>query len=194
MALLASALARELRVTGERLDLSRARLFVLRSLHERTVESLSSGLLTTDASLPHHLLQPGGRAHHGPLGGARRWAARSTRCCPAPARSRATPSVGQSRMRARLQLAGPGGEKRHLGIAVSILRGRGRRGGRLRRDLPGRHGVVQMEQELRRRERLAGVGELAASIAHEIRNPLAAISGSVELLSQRRGAARTARV
>jgi two-component system sensor histidine kinase PilS (NtrC family) len=42
--------------------------------------------------------------------------------------------------------------------------------------------VVRMEHELRRRERLAGVGELAASIAHEIRNPLAAISGSVELL------------
>ena len=45
--------------------------------------------------------------------------------------------------------------------------------------------VVRMEQELRRRERLAGVGELAASIAHEIRNPLAAISGSVELLRER---------
>jgi len=42
--------------------------------------------------------------------------------------------------------------------------------------------VVRMEQELRRSSRLAGVGELAASIAHEIRNPLAAISGSVELL------------
>jgi two-component system sensor histidine kinase PilS (NtrC family) len=42
--------------------------------------------------------------------------------------------------------------------------------------------VVAMEQELRRSERLAGVGQLAADIAHEIRNPLAAISGSVEIL------------
>jgi two-component system sensor histidine kinase PilS (NtrC family) len=42
--------------------------------------------------------------------------------------------------------------------------------------------VVAMEQELRRSERLAGIGQLAADIAHEIRNPLAAISGSVEIL------------
>jgi two-component system sensor histidine kinase PilS (NtrC family) len=42
--------------------------------------------------------------------------------------------------------------------------------------------VVQMERDLRRSERLAAVGELSASIAHEIRNPLAAISGSVQML------------
>ncbi len=42
----------------------------------------------------------------------------------------------------------------------------------------------RMELHVRRAERLATVGQLAAGIAHEIRNPLAAISGSIELLRE----------
>jgi len=42
----------------------------------------------------------------------------------------------------------------------------------------------ELENKVRAADRLAAVGELSASIAHEIRNPLAAISGSVEVLSR----------
>ncbi|MFH0899155.1 MAG: ATP-binding protein [Pseudomonadota bacterium] len=40
----------------------------------------------------------------------------------------------------------------------------------------------RMEQEVARTQRLAVVGQLAAFMAHDLRNPLAAISGSIELL------------
>jgi two-component system sensor histidine kinase PilS (NtrC family) len=42
--------------------------------------------------------------------------------------------------------------------------------------------LVEMEDQIRRQERLATVGSLAAGIAHEIRNPLASLSGSIQLL------------
>jgi two-component system sensor histidine kinase PilS (NtrC family) len=44
--------------------------------------------------------------------------------------------------------------------------------------------VKRMERELRTRERMSVLGEMAGSIAHEIRNPLGSISGSLQLLKR----------
>ena len=44
--------------------------------------------------------------------------------------------------------------------------------------------IRRLEREARLRQRLAAVGEMAAGIAHEIRNPLASMSGSIQVLRE----------
>jgi len=47
-----------------------------------------------------------------------------------------------------------------------------------------RHELALMERHLKRVEKVAAIGELAAGIAHEIKNPLASLSGSIQLLKE----------
>lgn len=42
--------------------------------------------------------------------------------------------------------------------------------------------IRAMEESIRRKEKLAAVGRIAAGLAHEIRNPLGAISGAIQVL------------
>jgi len=45
--------------------------------------------------------------------------------------------------------------------------------------------ILEMKEQIKRAERVRAAVELAAEIAHEIRNPLTAISGAAQLLQQR---------
>ncbi len=78
----------------------------------------------------------------------------------------------------------PRGEKVFLRCFVSPLRSPdGSRGGRILffQDMTE---MRQIEEEMKRVEGLALIGELAAGIAHEIRNPMASISGSIQMLKE----------
>ncbi len=74
------------------------------------------------------------------------------------------------------------GERAYFGISGSALRdGAGVVTGRIL-IFQNVTRMKKLEGEVRLKEKLAAVGELAAGIAHEIRNPLASISGSVQVL------------
>ncbi len=181
VALLASALSRERDRAGRALAETSRDLASLQRLHQRTVESLTSGLITTD---------PGGQITS--------WNPEAERITGAPvadvlgraldevipgAHARVLEAAGSGeKFRARLRHRNRRGEDLHLGLAGSrLLVGEGDPGGYvvIFQDVTK---VVEMEAELRRHERLAGIGQLAADLAHEIRNPLAAISGSIQIL------------
>jgi two-component system, NtrC family, sensor histidine kinase PilS len=179
VAMLASTLARETRVARDRLATSASDLRELRSLHERTVESLTSGLLTVDTQGLVTSCNPEGARILERSAGEIVGAALERVL---PGLSAIVESGAPGSRRSRLELALETGEPRFLGVAASVLRGSA--------GAPSGHvvifqdvtRVVSLERALVQRERLAAIGELAAGVAHEVRNPLAAISGCIEML------------
>ncbi len=84
--------------------------------------------------------------------------------------------------RNEIEIIDKSGHSVPLGISTSLLMDE-------RDDIRGVIAIFQdltetkaLEEKIRISDRMAAIGELSAAIAHEIRNPLAAISGSVEVL------------
>jgi two-component system sensor histidine kinase PilS (NtrC family) len=181
VALLATALTRDLRIAGERLAESASSLRELRDLHERIVESLTSGLLTTDLDGRVTSFNPEAERISGRR--AREVIGLDVEDVLPDAREIVmSPRARAGRPRARVTFRDGAGQERRLGLSGGVLRSdEGEPGGWvvIFQDVTD---VVRMESELRRSERLAATGQLAANMAHEIRNPLAAISGSLEML------------
>lgn len=90
---------------------------------------------------------------------------------------------GRGRTRVELEVTGANGRALPLGASTNVLTHEGQLTGVVAvfSDLTD---VRDMERRVRRNETLAEVGALAAGIAHELRNGLKPISGSVEVLQR----------
>jgi two-component system sensor histidine kinase PilS (NtrC family) len=89
----------------------------------------------------------------------------------------------RSKSRHEITVRRRGSSELPLGISISLLKDNdGTKRGIIAvfQDLTE---VRNMQDRVRKADRLAAIGELSAGIAHEIRNPLASISGSIEMLS-----------
>ena len=185
LGMLANTLSAELRRTGAALDRRTTDLRRLRDLHLRTVESIGSGLLTTDEVGRVTSFNPEAERITGECA-EEVSGRRLTDVIPGTAAILDATGVGVTRDsgvdRERIAYRNLRNEDLFLGLAASSLRdGDGEQVGHvvIFQDVTS---IVSMEHELRQSERLAAVGEMAARMAHEIRNPLAAISGSVQIL------------
>ena len=85
-------------------------------------------------------------------------------------------------VRTELSLHRPDGHSVPIGISTSVLGGSGKQPRGLISIFQDLTQPKLIEEKMRVQDRLAAIGQLSAAIAHEIRNPLAAISGSVEVL------------
>ncbi len=181
--LLAGNLSARLLTAGGRLRLAEASAATLARLNDDIVRSLTSGLLTTDLDGRIRTINPAGveifRTDPFALIGEP-----VTSFLPIEASAlvqRRLDGEG-STPRAEGKATRPDGSKFPVGYSLnSLINIDGTVIGMLVlfQDLSE---IVQLRESAARGERLAVLGRLSAGLAHEIRNPLSSISGSVELV------------
>jgi two-component system, NtrC family, sensor histidine kinase PilS len=177
VAYLAGLLTHKLRQVGVQLKDASGALESLQALHENIIHSISSGLITTGLD---------GRITLVNAAAARLLERTSAELIGTAVHQLfldPLPSVESQQLHGEVRFDPPTKFRKTLRVRVSAL------------SVPekGDLGYIyafddlteirRLEREVRVQDRLAAVGRLAAAIAHEIRNPLTSIAGSVSMLS-----------
>jgi len=185
VALLSGSLAERARKGEAQLEQATEEIADLQAFNQYVLDNLLSGLATADAhgrvvTFNRSAMLITGRSGALPIGEP------AAEVLQLPEAFAATISQDLARVRSKrtdYQFRRPDGRRIDLGVSVAAL------------PLPdGTRGylftfqdvtdVKRFEQSARLQQRLAAVGEMAAGIAHEIRNPLASMSGSMQMLKQ----------
>ena len=181
--LLSGTLADQLHQADQSLREKEQGLTRLQAFHENIVRSISSGVFTADAVGAITSFNPAAQEVTGYSVGqvlGRSW--REIFNWHPGRSSDDTPVPGPSAMtRFEVECKGADGNRLVLGMTVSPLH---------EQEEP--HGLVgvfkdltqirDLEEEMRRKEWLANLGEMSAGMAHEIRNPLGALAGAMQML------------
>ena len=177
VAYLAGLLAAKLRQVDVKLKYTSGALEDLQALHENIIQSISGGLITTgldgyitlantaaqklfERSERDFLDQPVGKLFLDPL-----------------------PAADSERAHGEVRFVASNGFCKTLRVMATALAVPGRKTIGYVYTFDDLTEIRRLERDLRIQDRLAAVGRLAAAIAHEIRNPLTSIAGSVSMLS-----------
>jgi two-component system sensor histidine kinase PilS (NtrC family) len=185
VAFLSGSLAESVRSAGARLEQQSTEIADLQALNQHVIDSLPSGLATTDRSQRVLTFNYAASAITGlplatvvgrPLGEVLQFPASVQ-----DAFDEGLREGGARRLEFRFRT--PDDRQIDIGLGASHLETPGGRAGVLVtfQDVTS---VKKLERDARIQQRLAAVGEMAAGIAHEIRNPLASMSGSIQILRQ----------
>jgi two-component system sensor histidine kinase PilS (NtrC family) len=182
--LLASRLS-DRRTSGEQLKQAAKSLANLRALHERIVESIRSGLITTDMEGRIYTFNSAaseitgfsaeemrGKTIFSLFGDIRQPIELSLQAV----------NEGEQQPRFEADLVTPEGFAVRIGFGVSELFSEENEVTGLIITFQDLTEIRSMEESVRRKDRLAAVGRVGAGLAHEIRNPLGAMRGAIQVL------------
>jgi two-component system sensor histidine kinase PilS (NtrC family) len=185
-ATLTSYLSESLRRTGKELEEASDDLADLQAFNQTVIDSIASGLMTTDLEGRINFLNKSaenilgvsvsevlGRKAHEIMGEDDQYLERFK-------------EVLEERRYCRMEgvYLNERGEQTFLGMSVSYLLYRGETKSGYLFTFQDLTEIKRLERVIRMKENLATMGEMAAGMAHEIRNPLASISGSVQVLKE----------
>ena len=181
--ILGGTLADQLQQVGQSLREKEQGLTRLQAFHENIVHSISSGVFTADAMGCITSFNPAAQEATGYAiahVSGRPWR-EIFNWHPGQESEEPLSVVVSAIMRFEVECKRADGNRLILGMTLSPLHEQGRQTGLVGvfKDLTQ---IRDLEEEMRRKDWLASLGEMSAGMAHEIRNPLGALAGAMQML------------